>query len=341
MASMSRRRFLGAATALTGSLALGTLTGCGAGEKSSETAADPVFGSDVSDVAKDRFVGAFWNISDAHIDPTLPENSDRFLRALSDIAAHDTIFDVIVINGDITDNGYPEHYELFRSLVSQSAFTLNDFAFTMGNHEQFLPDTLDPALFAKARDAFCAAVGRTRVYSDYKMNGAHLYLMGPDADPNINWVRFNVSNEQLTWLDEGLSQDEADGVLSCIFMHEPLFDTVRYTGRGQWVQLDMSLENEEALHEVVARHPKAIYFSGHTHAYPDTVLGEGGQLFVGSGSVTVSQTRGGLEQGSDVLDGSYGWLVEIYEHTVEFSLRDFTAGEWVEELSYSHALSGA
>lgn len=75
----------------------------------------------------------FQVISDLHIRDT-SFSHNKLLKALQDLHATDPLADAMVINGDITNNGFPEEYAKARELLDQSAKPKNLYM-TIGNHE--------------------------------------------------------------------------------------------------------------------------------------------------------------------------------------------------------------
>ena len=72
-------------------------------------------------------------ISDLHIRDT-SFSHNKLLKALQDLHSTDPLADAMVINGDITNNGFPEEYAKARELLDQSAKPKNLYM-TIGNHE--------------------------------------------------------------------------------------------------------------------------------------------------------------------------------------------------------------
>lgn len=78
---------------------------------------------------------SFSAISDTHIrDSSFSHN--KLLAALQDLYEVDSEADALVINGDITNTGFPEEYSILRELLDQSPIPMNTFM-SIGNHEFF------------------------------------------------------------------------------------------------------------------------------------------------------------------------------------------------------------
>ena len=85
--------------------------------------------------ANEKPKATFQVISDTHIRDT-SFSHNKLLNALQDLHSVDPQTDALVINGDITNNGFPEEYAKTRELLDQSPKPKNLYM-TIGNHEFF------------------------------------------------------------------------------------------------------------------------------------------------------------------------------------------------------------
>jgi hypothetical protein len=163
----------------------------------------------------------------------------------------------------------------------------------------------------------------------------HLIMMGPDRYPDSGWDKFGISTEEIEWLDALVNADLANEQLSLVFMHEPLYQTVRNTEPGDWGhEWSLSDEDNDNLHEAIRRHPNVIFFTGHTHALPDTVQLEGEEpLYVGTGSVAycIDDIDDDESGEADISTyGSLGWEVTVWTTCIRFRMRDFIKREFTD-----------
>jgi hypothetical protein len=94
----------------------------------------------------------------------------------------------------------------------------------------------------------------------------------------------------------------------------------------------LSDEDNDNLHECLKKHPNVIFFSGHTHALPDTVQLENEEpLYVGTGSIAycIDDDDDDTTGESDISTyGSLGWEVTVWETCIRFRMRDFLKHEY-------------
>ncbi|MBQ9269113.1 MAG: metallophosphoesterase [Oscillospiraceae bacterium] len=159
----------------------------------------------------------------------------RFADALADMAMQDPYPDAIVINGDLTNDGQEEEWELYRSTLSDSGISIPIFA-TNGNHdigrgEDAKPDdvyTQERDLFFQYTD-FCGTGDDQLEYMDFSVavNGYHVIALG---NGNGNWHQ-EYTETQLQWFEDELlrctREDAGKPVL--VLTHEGIPNTVSGT----------------------------------------------------------------------------------------------------------------
>ena len=340
--AITRRTFVGTIATATGlTVGAAVLGGCSSGSKEPaghETNGSPQYQNAMNraqkiDTAPDESeaLAKFIVVSDTHLSLTYQPYVDRVKNMFEDIAEFAPNNDGIIVNGDITDSGYPEQYEKFAELAKAAGFSYpDDFVLVIGNHDQY--DKSEGAQpVSNLTDLFREQAGisdQPHPYYDRTINGVHLIMLGPDSFPNDNWAHFGISDEQITWMDNMLDADLDNKTLSLVFMHEPLYKTVRNTEPGDFGhEWSLSDEDNDNLHECLKKHPNVIFFTGHTHALPDTVQLEGEEpRYVGTGSVAycVDDDTDDADGGGDMSTyGSLGWEVTLWETCIRFRMRDF------------------
>lgn len=325
-----------AACAAIGSAAIGSARSASAMERPPklEVLDDP---APVAEGTYGRLLTSMAVLSDTHVDDDAPVYDSNLKNALSDISQSWESLETILLNGDITDNGYDFQYDIFSDIASAAGYSFPEsFTCVMGNHEIMGDGTYSAERFNELSSTFLRRTGNESPYFDRYAGGSHIVVLGPDQyfDPAdaTGCDNFYLSDTQLSWLVSLLDADEADGRASFVFVHEPIKNTVTDSYPGGW-GYENSLADDDALRSIISSHGHAILFSGHTHSYPDVVQ-QGGNLYVGTGSVAYAYSNGETYLTDDGNYDSYGWLVRYHEQAIEFCLRDFLRHEWIEGAHY-------
>ena len=357
--SVSRRKFIGFTTVATG-LAVGSafLSACSSGSVSSasssaaagstSSANGPSGGghhgqgapryrsamnkAQLIDETPDESeaLAKFVVVSDTHLSFVYTDYIDRVQNMFEDIAEFCPDYDAIIVNGDITNTGALDEYQKFAELAEVVGIEYpDDFVLVIGNHDQY--DSGGNTSVPNLTDQFREQVGisnQPHPYYDRTVNGVHLIMMGPDHYPENGWDKFGISETQVDWLDELVDTDLNNEQLSLVFLHEPLYQTVRNTQPGDWGhEWSLSDDDNNYLHECVRKHPNVIFFTGHTHALPDVVqLDTDAPLYVGTGAVSycIDNIEDDSTGNADISEyGSLGWEVTVWSTCIRFRLRDF------------------
>lgn len=278
----------------------------------------------------------FVVVSDTHLSFTYTPYIDRIQNMFEDIAEFCPDNDAIIVNGDITNTGALDEYEKFAELAAASGFSYpDDFVLVIGNHDQY-DSTEGAQAVSNLTDQFKEQAGiadQIHPYYERTINGVHLIMMGPDRYPDSGWDKFGISSEEVDWLDELVNADLQNEQLSFVFMHEPLYQTVRNTEPGDWGhEWSLTDEDNDYLHDCIRKHPNVIFFTGHTHALNDIVQLESDEpLYVGTGSVAycIDNIEDDSTGNADIDEyGSLGWEVTIWTTCIRFRLRDFLKHEY-------------
>ena len=339
--SLTRRQFLRAGAITCASAAALTAVGAADPASASERGSALKSLSDASPVEEGTYgvlVSSMAVMSDTHVDDDAPDYDSNFENALDDVVQRWNPVDSIVLNGDLTNNGYQYQYDILEQRAQAAGLSCPEsFTCVMGNHEQMGDGTHARESVESLQANFLERTNASSVYYDRYVGGTHVIALGPDeyvspADA-ITTDTFKLSASQLSWLSGLLDEDQAAGVPSFVFVHEPLKYTVTDSYPGGW-GYENSLEDDDDLRSVIFAHTGAILFSGHTHSYPDVVTRGSGNLFVGTGSVAYAYAKGETYYTDDGSYDSFGWLVRHHERAVEFCMRDFLKHEWVQGSHY-------
>ena len=360
---VTRRAFVVSAASL-GVAASSLLAGCAGSARSSSIGqqADESFANDLADRSEsaglsndpnlssapleqkdaagnsddpNRLIARLALISDTHLcwefEPSVP----HMRSALQALSAFDPKPDAIIINGDVTNHGQPEEYDLVEQLAGEAGFKFPDsFICTMGNHEQRgYHDDASPESFQEQRDLFMQRCNLGKLYYDLDVNGVHLVMLGPDADPQ-SWKTVRYSKEQLEWLDGLLESDAREGKPAFVFSHQPASDTVIHTYEGEYAH--DALESSAELLSVVQKYRNAVLVTAHTHSPADFYRpNDDGPLFVCDSAVAYLRNDPHLDWTDDAPNYSRGVLADVYANRIEFLSWDFMLGAEADTGSYT------
>lgn len=166
-------------------------------------------------------------------------------------------------------------------------------------------------------------------YYDTEVFGTHLIFteIPRSEDPN-----YTFSEEQLKWLDMKLYEKEESGKPIFVFGHVPLETQIN----GSWCD---DYFDDTAVKAVLAKHPTAIYLSGHTHFSLDVDLLssiDGKQettsyVHVGGGSTIyiLNDDNDKNPDNSTEIEESHVVFAKVYDDVIELWGRDVTNGKWI------------
>jgi hypothetical protein len=253
----------------------------------------------------------FSVISDTHvIGRLIGKNNFRFLRALKQIT--DQSVDLIIDNGDVTDNGSEKEYRSLNRLLGM--MDLPDMYYAIGNHDS----DKNASDFAPLEERFLQLTGTDKVYYSFSRENCTFVILGNEGaegsgDPDYAYI----SQEQLDWLDATLAAASTENPHQPIFVfvHQPLEGTVAATFEGS------DLLQSEEVAEILERYPEVVLFSGHTHRSIAGTLAlrseEGMASYVHDGVVCA------VWDGVQDTDDSQGIFVSVYDDYLLISGRSF------------------
>lgn len=266
---------------------------------------------------------AFQVITDTHVtaDPDHLYNRN-FEQALRDIAANAPDSVGIMHAGDVTDHGFPGEYEEFQRIVELYKEKLPPIYAATGNHDVGL------GVWDSRLGNFLAATGMKGAYHEHRLNGYSFLFLGTEQGLELFC---DLSEEQLDWLDARLGEAASDGKPAFVFLHQPLMNTTAGSLEEQhWY----GVTQDDELKAILAKHPRAILFTGHGH----WEMGAARNYYDGEGKLPAMFNAASvayLWTDEDIRkEGSQGYYVEVYEDRVLVKGRDFAAGTWVEPAQY-------
>jgi Icc protein len=190
-------------------------------------------------------------ITDTHITPPgtlfmgIVDTATALARAVAALNRLDPLPDLLVLTGDLAENGRPEEYAHLRSLLAPLRMP---FFAIPGNH-----DAREPMRAAFAADGYLPRQGFLNyVIDDYPLRIIGLDTLIPGEGGG------DLRPDQLRWLDDMLAQ--AADKPSLIMMHHPPF----VTGIARMDQA--GLNNTAAFAEIIRHQPQIErILCGHLH----------------------------------------------------------------------------
>ncbi len=216
----------------------------------------------------------FAQLSDLHVGGA---RHDASLLRTAIAEVNEAEPDLVVIAGDITDEGYPDQYELARERLG--AIACPRVVVVPGNHDARHVGYLQFERTFGARDT------RLRLYA----GGTQLALVAVDSSkPDID--EGEIGREHYAWIDEGFASSADLRVFVC---HHHLMP-IPGTGRERNQVLDAG----DGL-AVLRRSGVDLVLAGHRHV--PYVWPVAGMLLVHSGTVCTLRTRAFTEPAYNVI----------------------------------------
>ncbi len=172
-------------------------------------------------------------LSDVHVTPK--NANDTMLRqAVDEINATPGI-DIVVMNGDLTNEGSDEQLTNVKSILDRIRQPLYVLP---GNHENNWSQS--------ATRTFNELWGNDR----FVVTTDSLVVIGMNCGPFMKMGDGHIKQEDLRWLDATLAEKATDGRRVVSFNHYPLQD---------------DLDNYQAYAEILHRYPTIVHVNGHYH----------------------------------------------------------------------------
>lgn len=285
----------------------------------------------------------FSVVSDIHCDSYNTEAQSKFANALQD--AHSVGARDMIVAGDSSD-GLDKDYKTVRAIVDSSPLS-GAVYFAMGNHEYYrafhdgtgawnadaFPNgQTDPDARGKF-NSFRGANASSPVYYDEWLGGYHFIFLAGEASRMTNRDYKDdamLSHQQLAWLKASLEKTpQSEPVF--IFLHQPFPNTVAGSADGE-----ISIRPAEELKALLAAHPSAIMFSGHSHyslSQPNTFYTDASYNFpmFNCSSVWQPWADGKALPGN----GSEGLIVYVDKDSVTVKGRDFKNASFIADRTYN------
>lgn len=240
---------------------------------------------------------------------------------------------VILMPGDLINDGYAEQFEGLRHCIEESASDKLILSVT-GNHDQLLhPDmaTINNYAGYYKFQKYLFQRSKKMGYSVYEdASGAYLVQIGEIEVIGLqcvsNYRKFVFpESAQLKWPDRHLDHDDT-AQWHIILCHAPLIAHNPHRKDGA-----PYLSRDAELQQIVDSHKNIIFLSGHTHDSPNMKQGnveyqaEKQILYIDAGSVTPTELSGEPLQPSEWKDGVITELT-LYSEMIEIRTKSIRTG---------------
>lgn len=217
--------------------------------------------------------------------------------------------DLVVVSGDVSDDGSPASYRIMRSLTADFATRHGAVAvYAMGNHDQRAG--FREVLGDGHGDGGMPAVEHTAIVGTSHVAGYRIITLDSSVPGRTHG---HVTGEQLTWLRSQLATHHGNGTV--VVIHHPPVEPVTTLHQG------IGLLNASEFADALAETDTVAILSGHYHHHLSDVL------VAGSTSIPVIVTSG-IVNSNDVLAkagheralaGSGGTLITVSSLPAEAS----------------------
>lgn len=288
---------------------------------------------------------SFAVLSDVHGDDTKLDN------ALKDLHNNvDPNYSALILNGDVVDQGMQDQYNDISTVLKNDAGIMPKKVIkNIGNHEFFnyakgenTQDYSDQLLALNLN-----FTSQVHPYHDSWVNGYHFISLGTEkgytSDMGNNSQAY-LSDTQLSWFKDKLTEKYRKGKPMFVFLHQPLSHTFITT----FDDANDAIQQDDALRSILSQYPEVIFFTSHTHYYYNETdpakkdfLEHLPGVNKGFAMVDTSSVHrpvnyegqqppytGDKEQ--DVVGASQGLFVDVYNDKVVMRGREFSDSTWID-----------
>ncbi|MCC8433352.1 metallophosphoesterase [Brevibacillus sp. M2.1A] len=274
-------------------------------------------------MVKEKPLVSFEVITDMHVQTSKDHVHNKNLEdAFKDMIALNPDSDGLMTIGDNTENGTEAQYMELARIFNMYKDQLPETYFVQGNHDVRWGD------WTQFSELFHKYTNMKSSYYNVWINGYQFIFLG--TEKGLKDFSY-LSETQLKWLDEKLA--DSQGKPTFIFHHQPLKNTVAgandgYLKSNYWYGVRQDTE----LKTILAKHPGAFLFSGHTHwelGAKDTMYNAKYATMFNAGATSYLWTDANTGK-----DGSQGFFVEVYGDKVRVKGRDFKNDTWIANAQY-------
>jgi 3',5'-cyclic AMP phosphodiesterase CpdA len=267
---------------------------------------------------------SFSVLSDVH------ENVDKLDIALSGLYDINRAMDLLVLNGDITDQGLDSQYRSIDKAISRNKrFIPKTIIKNIGNHEFYdyekgVNSIEDVNVFVKRYLKFA---GVEKVYHDSWIKGYHFISMGSEIchTKELGSAQAFISDEQQQWLKEKLDEKYEKGKPIFVFLHQPLSINIVNSSNSY-----SGVKQDDEVKRILSGYPEIILFTSHTHSSLrySNITRNLPYTSMHTGTVRnplESNGAGGRKKVNDIQ----GVYVEVFKNKVIIKGRDFKSKTWI------------
>lgn len=173
--------------------------------------------------------------------------------------------DAVAFTGDLTDNGYVDELQTFRSIVDEELDQSTLFTAVMGNHEFYKHGagfSIDdnPGTKEDIQNDFVTNI-KTPIEGDISVKGVHILAVSPDNELDSYRARESFLRQKIA---DAAAENPENPII--IIAHKPVKYTVMSSGeppKGSYGAL--AADWSEEFLDFMKQYPQIIYFSGHAH----------------------------------------------------------------------------
>lgn len=271
-------------------------------------------------------------ISDTHIDTKFQKTQRKLASALQDLNNIAPEYDVIAVNGDMTNYGLTEEYDLFNSIFQKNKNQNAQEFMAIGNHEWLEHQVNTSITDSELKNRFLTKMNVSNLYYDKWIKGYHFITIAGEKSENTMLIEYGeaerdsayISDEQFKWLEDALSTNADPSKPIFVFFHQPIEDTVY---GSEW---SAGLDDKRIL-RLLKKYPQVILFTGHSHYpldNPKSIVRDVITM-VNTSSVAYTYTP----EKEENYTQSQGYLVNVYDDKVEIKAREFSNGTWIRSVT--------
>ena len=185
--------------------------------------------------------------------------------------------DAIAIAGDLTDNGYVDELQTFRSILDSELDSTTAFTAVMGNHEFYkygwgVSVDENAGMKDEMQNDFTTNI-KVPIESDISIKGVHILSVSPDNELDSYTARESFLKEKIS---AAAVENPTNPII--IIAHKPVKYTVISSGTApDGTYASLAADWSDSFLEFLKQYPQIIYFSGHAHddlSNPDNIYQE-------------------------------------------------------------------
>lgn len=256
------------------------------------------------------------------------ENTGSLKKAIKDLNKINSSMDALVLNGDIVDQGLDKQYNSVKNVLNKNKELLPKAIIkNIGNHElfEYNIEINSPAQVQGFINRYLEFADESNVYHDTWVRGYHFISLGSEDgnSETLNSITAFISDKQLKWFEEKLSENYQKGKPIFVFLHQPLD-----YGNGKWIGVKQS----EQIKEILSQYPEVILFSSHSHSdlNENSVILNKPFTIVNTGAIHYTIIRdANSESGRRRKSYIKGVYVEVKGNNVTVKGRDIKQKKWI------------